>query len=218
MKVKILVADDHALIRKGVKAVLTNHDPEWEVFEAENGIQAILKAGEIKPDIILMDYMMPKLDGIHASIAIRKDFPDIKIIMVSMDMSEELIINMINAGVMGIVPKESPADELLTAIEEVNEGRHHMKGKIVELADQQTLDRTAKRKRPKTYQNNIFSAREKEILIALVQGMSAQKIATKLCITRRTVETHKANIFKKSNSHSTASLIRYAIINKIIDI
>ena len=83
MKVKILVADDHALIRKGVIAILTNHDPEWEVFEAENGIQAILKAGEIKPDIILMDYMMPKLDGINASIAIRKDLPDIKIIMVS---------------------------------------------------------------------------------------------------------------------------------------
>jgi len=218
MKVKILVADDHALIRKGVKAILTNHDPEWEVFEAENGIQAILKAGEIKPDIILMDYMMPKLDGIHASIAIRKDLPDAKIIMVSMDMSDEVIINMINAGVMGIVPKESPADELLTAIEEVNEGKHHMKGRIVELADQQTLDRKMNRKRPKTYQNTIFSTREKEILTSLVQGLSAQKIANQLSISKRTVETHKANIFKKSNSHSTASLIRYAITNRIIDI
>jgi len=218
MKVKILVADDHALIRKGVIAILTNHDPEWEVFEAENGIQAILKTGEIKPDIILMDYMMPKLDGINASIAIRKDLPDAKIIMVSMDMSEEVIINMINAGVMGSVPKESPADELLTAIEEVNEGKYHMKGKIIELADQQTMDRNNKRKRPKTYQNNIFSAREKEILTYLVQGLSAQKIANKLSITKRTVETHKANIFKKSKSHSTASLIRYAITNKIIEI
>jgi DNA-binding NarL/FixJ family response regulator len=218
MKVKILVADDHALIRKGVKAVLTSHDPEWEVFEAENGIQAILKAGEVSPDIILMDYMMPKLDGIHASIAIRKEFPEIKIIMISMDMSEEVIINMINAGVMGILPKESPAEELLAAIEEVNEGKHHMKGKIVELADRQSLDRNQNRKRPKAYKNKIFSAREKEVLVLLVRGMSAQKIATRLSITRRTVETHKANIFKKSNSHSTAALIRYAILNKIVDI
>lgn len=218
MKVKILVADDHALIRKGLKAILTNHDPEWEVFEAENGIQAILKAGEIRPDIILMDYLMPKLDGVHASIAIRKDLPDAKIIMVSMDMSEEFIINTINAGVMGIVPKESTADELLSAIEEVNQGKYHMKGKIVEIANQQILDRNIKRKRPKNYQNNVFTSREKEILASLVQGMSAQKIADKLSITRRTVETHKANIFKKSKLHSTASLIRYAITNKIIEI
>ena len=138
--------------------------------------------------------------------------------MVSMYLSEERIISMIDAGVMGIVPKESPEAELLTAIEEVNEGKHHMKGKIVELADQQVLDRTAKRKRPKTCKNNIFSAREKEILISLVQGMSAQKIATQFSITQRTVETHKSNIFKKSNSHSTAALIRYAILNRIIDI
>jgi DNA-binding NarL/FixJ family response regulator len=218
MKVKILVADDHALIRKGIISILTNHDPEWEVFEAENGIQAILKAGEIRPDVILMDYMMPKLDGVSASIAIRKDLPGSKIILVSMDMSEELIINMINAGVMGIVPKDSPADELFTAIEEVNEGKHHMTGKIVELADQHALDQNNKRKKPKSYFNTIFSQREKEILAFIVQGLSAQKIATKLFITRRTVETHKANIFKKSNTHSTAALIRYAITNKIVDI
>jgi two-component system, NarL family, response regulator NreC len=218
MKVKILVADDHALIRKGVISILTNHDPEWEVFEAENGIQAILKAGEIKPDIILMDYLMPKLDGVNASLAIRKDTPGAKIIMVTMDMSEERIISMINAGVMGIVPKDSPADELLNAIEEVNEGKHHMKGKIVDLAYQQTLHRNPDRKRPKTYKNNIFSAREKEILASLVQGLSAQKIATKYSISKRTVETHKANIFKKSRSHSTASLIRYAITNRIIEL
>jgi DNA-binding NarL/FixJ family response regulator len=218
MKVKILVADDHALIRKGIISILTQHDPDWEVFEAENGIQAILKAGEIKPDIILMDYLMPKLDGVNASIAIRKDSPDAKIIMVTMDMSEERIISMIDAGVMGIVPKESPADELLSAIREVNEGKHHLKGKTAELAEMQTFDRKSKRKHPKTYKNNIFSAREKEILTALVQGLSAQKIATKFSISKRTVETHKSNIFRKSKSHSTAALIRYAITNRIIDI
>jgi DNA-binding NarL/FixJ family response regulator len=110
MKVKILVADDHALIRKGVISVLTRHDPEWEVFEAENGIQAIMVASDVKPDIILMDYMMPKLDGMNASIAIRKEVPGAKIILVSMDMSEDLIINMINAGVIhGYCPKRFSA-------------------------------------------------------------------------------------------------------------
>ena len=119
---------------------------------------------------------------------------------------------------MGIVPKDSPPDELLTAIEEVREGKHHMRGKIMEIADQQKIERTSKRKHPKTYVNNIFTAREKEILTCLVQGLPAEKIASKLGISKRTVETHKAHILKKSRSHSTAALIRYTIINKIIDL
>ena len=114
--VSILIVDDHALIRKGIMAILKNYNPNWELHEAEDGVKAILKAQEINPDIILLDYLMPRLDGVKAANIIRKARPESKIIMVSMDMSPEIIIEMIDADVAGIVSKHLGDDELLQAV------------------------------------------------------------------------------------------------------
>lgn len=216
MALTFLVVDDHTLIRKGIASILKKHDPSWEVFEAENGIQAIFKASEIRPDIILMDYLMPKLDGVQAAIAIRRELPDSKIIMVSMDLSEDVVIRTIHAGVAGFVPKDSSDQELLSAITAVHKGNLHIPVNVFEMASGVLVKSRVKRSDSGLIDHMLFTARETEILKLLTQGYSSGRIAAHLSISRRTVESHRANIFKKCKVHSISSLIRWAIKNNII--
>jgi len=216
MQAKVLIVDDHALLRKGVRSIINNHHPEWEVYEAENGIQSILKAKDIKPDLILMDYHMPKLDGISAATAIHQECPASKIIMVSMDVGEEEVGHMIDAGVMGIVHKESPEEELLMAINEVRHGQYYLKGKIGTLANHYRMEILKNRKSLLKSPERLLSPREREIVKLLVKGMTRNDIAEKFFLSKRTVETHIARIFKKTNTHSLYSLIRYTLKNRLL--
>jgi DNA-binding NarL/FixJ family response regulator len=148
--VKILIVDDHALIRKGIMAILKNYASSWELLEAEDGVKAILKAQEANPDIILLDYHMPKLDGVKAATIIKKASPESKIIIVSMDMNPEMIIEMIHAGVAGIVSKQSSDDELILAIDTVKNGKRHLSEHVSEIVTQDILD---KKKRIRKYRH-----------------------------------------------------------------
>ncbi|MCX6252108.1 MAG: response regulator transcription factor [Bacteroidetes bacterium] len=216
MKAKILIVDDHALLRKGVHSIISAHHPEWEVYEAENGIQSILKANDVKPDLILMDYHMPKLDGISAATAIHREYPAAKIIMVSMDVGEEEVGHMIDAGVMGIVHKESPEEELLKAISEVRDGQYYLKGKIGALANQYRMEMLEKKKKRVKSHDQLLSRRENDVLKLLVKGLSRNEIAEKFTLSKRTVEKHIANIYKKTNTHSVYSLIRFTLKNGVL--
>jgi DNA-binding NarL/FixJ family response regulator len=218
MSVTILVVDDHALIRKGIIAILKSHDSRWVLSEAENGVQAILKANEIKPDIILMDNIMPKLDGVKAASVIHKNHPNTKIIMVSMDMSPEFIISSINAGVMGILPKDSSDKEMITAIDSVKNGKHHLTGHVSEIATQHIIDKKKRRKRTPGSTKGSLTNKEMVILKLLFKGLSSSDIGSHLSISPRTVDNHKANIFKKCHVHSVSELIRFALKAKLVQI
>ncbi len=207
MKTKILIADDHALIRRGISALLRNHDREIEIFEAENGIQAIIKAGQILPDIILMDHHMPKLDGVKAAEAIRKDFPSVKMILVSMDMSEEVISNALEAGMSGIVPKDSSENELMNAIRDVSNGKVHLHTSILNIAK----NKKNRKKGLTAFHGKILTTREMEILQLIMQGNTSVKISKILGISERTVEHHRHSIMKKSHTQTVAELIKFAI-------
>ena len=214
--VKILIVDDHALIRKGIMAILKNYDSSWEMLEAEDGVQAIIKAQEIHPDIILLDYHMPKLDGAKAATIIKKASPESKIIIVSMDMNPEMVIEMIHAGVAGIVSKQSTDDELILAIDTVNNGKRHLSEHASEIITQDIL---AKQKRIRKYRHTkskLLTDRESEILKYLLNGISCPTIAKALFISSRTASNHKASIFRKFKVHSTSDLIRVAIKMKIV--
>jgi two-component system, NarL family, response regulator NreC len=216
MLAKVLIVDDHALLRKGVHSIISHHHPEWEVYEAENGIQSILKAKDLKPDLVLMDYHMPKLDGISAATAIHRDYPKAKIIMVSMDVGEDEVAHMLKAGVMGIVHKESPEEELLTAIHEVNGGQYYMKGKIGSIAYQYRVKVLKKGRSAVKSDDRILTPREKEIVQFLMKGLTRAEIAEKLSLSKRTIETHISRMFKKTNTHSVYSLIRHIMKNKLV--
>jgi DNA-binding NarL/FixJ family response regulator len=218
MPVKILLVDDHQLLRQGLLAILKNHNSKWELHEAENGIQAILKADEVEPDIILMDYLMPKLDGIRATTVIKKSLPDVKIIMVSMDMSPEVIIQTIQAGVLGIVSKNSSEKELLNAIDMVKNGKQHLSGFVSDIATEQGFNRRNKKGKPAPARINFLTKREKEVLKQLLKGLSTKTIADEMAISARTVDNHKANIFRKCHIHSTNELMRFALKANIVSL
>jgi two-component system, NarL family, response regulator NreC len=214
--VKILVVDDHALIRKGIMALLKNHDSSWDLYEAEDGVKAILKAEEIDPDIILLDYHMPKMDGAKAATIIMKASPQTKIIIVSMDVSPEMIIEIIHAGVVGIVSKQSTEDELILAIDAVKNGKRHLSVHASEIVSQNILDKKKKSRQYRHTRSQLLTDRETEILKYLVKGFSCPAIAKTLSISSRTVSNHKASMFRKCNVNSTIGLVQYAAKIKII--
>jgi DNA-binding NarL/FixJ family response regulator len=214
--VRILIVDDHALIRKGIMAILKNYNPNWELHEAEDGVKAILKAQEINPDIILLDYLMPRLDGVKAANIIRKVRPESKIIMVSMDMSPEIIIEMIDADVAGIVSKNLGDDELLQAIDTVQNGKRHLSEPASQIITKNLIEKKRKKRYQKYTKNKLLTDRETEILKYIVKGASSPTIARNLSLSVRTVSNHKGNIFRKFKVKSTIELVRYVIRMKIV--
>jgi len=216
METKILIVEDQALIRKGISAMVRSHYPDWEIHEAENGVQAILKAKEVLPDIILMDYRMPIMDGLQASRIITKNFPGIKIIMVSAEENSEFMFDAVDARVSGIVTKTCSDAELLKAIFDVQNGRSYLNSSVSDKITQHFYEKKRKRVGSKHLHSTLLSDRELEILKLLSKGNSAAQIATKLFISKRTVEAHKANILKKCQVGSTPELVRFAICKKLI--
>jgi len=214
--VKILIVDDHALIRKGIMALLKNHNSSWDLYEAEDGVKAVVKAAEIDPDIILLDYHMPKLDGAKAATIIMKASPQTKIIIVSMDVSPEAIIEIIQAGVVGIVSKQSTEDELISAIDAVKNGKRHLSAHASEIVSQNFLEKKTSSRQYRHTKSQLLTDRETEILKYIVQGFSTPTIAKTLSISSRTVDNHKLNMFKKCKVNSTLELIQYA--GKLINV
>ena len=213
---KILIVDDHVLIRKGFKALLNSYNPTWEVYEAINGIQALIKAPKIRPDIVLMDFCMPKLDGLKTASQMIRDYPGIKIIMISGFISSGNIQPMLDSGIMGIVPKSAGTDELLEAIFHVVKGKRHIRvesSMIVEMEPKPPGKRRVKREKRKP---TLLTPREMEVMQLLVKGVHPETILNQLAISQRTLNSHKASIFKKCNIHSTAELVRYAYKNSLI--
>ena len=208
--VKILIVDDHALIRKGIMALLKNHNSSWDLYEAEDGVKAVVKAAEIDPDIILLDYHMPKLDGAKAATIIMKASPQTKIIIVSMDVSPEMIMEIIHAGVVGIVSKQSTEDELILAIDAVKNGKRHLSAHASEIVNQNFLEKKPSKRQSRHTRNELLTDRETEILKYIVKGFSTSIIAKTLSISSRTVDNHKASMFKKCKVNSIIGLVQYA--------
>jgi len=212
---RILIVDDHALIRRGLKSLLMSCNPMWEVFEAINGIQAVIYAPKLRPDIVLMDYSMPKLNGHKAAGQLIKDLPGIKIIMISGFISSGNIRALLDTGIMGIVSKTAGAEEILEAIHQVMNGKQHL---IVESTinvpdDEVTIKKPTKVS--KEVKLDLLTPRELEVMELIVNGYSAEIIIQKLAISQNTLHVHKSSIFRKCNIHSLAELLRYAYKNNL---
>ncbi len=218
METKILIVEDQALIRKGISALIRSNYPAWEIHEADDGVQAIYKANEVQPDIILMDYRMPKMNGLKAAEIILSNFPDTKIIMVSAEENSEFMMDAVDTKVAGIVSKTASEPELLKAISEVTKGQTYLKGIVSDKIMQHLYEKNRKKIKGRHLQTPLLTDRELEVLNLLAKGNSALQIATKLYISRRTVEAHKANIIKKCQVESTPDLIRFAISKRLITI
>jgi DNA-binding NarL/FixJ family response regulator len=211
---KILVVDDHPLMRMGILSGINKHHPDWLAVEAFDGKEAILQTRSFMPDVILMDYDMPGIDGIKATLKIRHEFPNVKVILVSGHDNEEVIVSALKAGVDGIVPKHCPHRELFSAIEETMKGKKYLKGRALEFSREIKNNKNGKL----TASNGLFTERETEVLKWIVKGITSKKISEILSISKRTVDNHRISLLKKSKTESTAALIRFAINSGFMEI
>jgi DNA-binding NarL/FixJ family response regulator len=213
----VLIVDDHSIVRQGMINMLTTVHPDWQIIEAENGVQAILAAARFKPDLILMDHMMPKLDGIRASSAIKKDQPASIIIMVTMSNREEILPGATEAGVTRLIPKDAPYSEIIATITELSDAISKKKPKS-KVKSPRKKTKVRKAKADNHTDSFFFTDREMEVIGLMMKGKSSVKISDYLGISSRTVEGHKLKIMKKCDVHSYQEFFSFVVRNKIIPV
>jgi DNA-binding NarL/FixJ family response regulator len=216
MNLKVLLVDDHTLVRKGFRALLLSHYPGWEIAEAENGVQAILACGSVRYDIVLMDYDMPKLDGLTAARQIIRSCPGVRVLMVTMHGEEALAAELKEAGAMGIIHKNAGDKEFLSVIERIRSGFRYFP--ITGTADGAALKekKTTVRRKAGVTGLATLTSREAEIFRMLAGGKSPAAIADSLSISSKTLDTHKMSIFRKCGVHSLPELVRFAFQNNAV--
>jgi DNA-binding NarL/FixJ family response regulator len=213
---RILVADDHDILRRGVRHLLSSR-PDWQICaEARTGREAVLLCEEHKPDVAILDISMPELNGLEATRRIRKQSPLTSIIILSLHFSDELVKEVVEAGARGYVMKADTDRDLMNAVEAIANQRTFFTPRAAEMLLSNLSDRLAPYEAP-TLLRSRLTPREREIVQLLAEGNSSKEVAGALGISVKTAETHRANIMRKLQVHSASELVRYAIKNSIIE-
>jgi two-component system, NarL family, response regulator NreC len=213
-QIRILLADDHNVMRGGLRVLLERQPGFKVVGEASDGRQAVEQAEATKPDIIVLDIAMPNLSGIEAAQRISTQLPHTRIIILSMHSDESYVLRALKAGAKGYLLKDSAENDLIEAIKSVDEGKAFFSPEISNIMVEDYVREMKRRGAEDSYE--LLTPREREILQMLVEGKSNKHIATVLDLSLYTVETHRRNLQDKLNLHSFAELILYAVRKGII--
>jgi DNA-binding NarL/FixJ family response regulator len=212
-KIRILMVDDHAVLRDGIRALLSLHDDIEVVGEASEGKEAVGKAQELMPDVVIMDIAMPGMDGLEATRRIRKKHPKMKVLVLTQHDNKEYILSVIKAGASGYVPKRALGSELVSAIRAVHEGDSFLypsaAAALIEDYLQQTKDEDP---------YDQLTAREREIFKLIAEGHTSREIADMLFLSLRTVQGHRLKIMEKLNLHNRTELIKYAMRKGLVSL
>jgi DNA-binding NarL/FixJ family response regulator len=212
---RILIADDHDLIRRGVRNLLEMHEG-WKICaEANRGPEAVEKTEQLKPDVVIIDVCMPELNGVEATRQIRKVSPRTEVLVLSVHHSEHLIREILDAGARAFVVKTDCDIDLVRAVEALGEHKPFFNAYATEML----LGGYGQEKTPvpQAFTGDRLTAREREVVQLLAEGRTSKEIATLLKISSKTAETHRANIMRKLQFHSVGEVVRYAVRNQIID-
>src|SRR3984893_5658196 len=213
---RILIADDHDLLRRGVKDLLQSH-AGWEVCgEAHTGREAVAQAEQLKPDIAILDISMPDLNGVDAAKKIRKASPDTEVLILSVHYSDQLIRDILEAGVRGYIVKSDSDRDLIIAVEALANHKPFFTPRATEVM---LTNFNEGRARPEISEpiRERLTAREREIVQLLAEGKSSKEVASSLCISVKTAETPRANVMRKLQLHAVSELVRYAVRNQIVE-
>jgi two-component system response regulator NreC len=215
-KIRVFLTDDHTLFRQGIRTLISA-EPDMEVVgEASNGSDAIIRAAETRPDVILMDIGMAGLSSFEATRQVRKNRPETKVLFLTMYDDEDYLVECMEVGAGGYVLKDSPAQQLVSAIRDVNRGGSFLSPRMLaQLVDD---FRTRIKSNHRLPRFATLTTREKEVLKLLAEGNSVKEIASSLNLSVKTVEAHKFNLMRKLDIHNKAQLVQYAIQKKIIKV
>ena len=213
-KIRVLITDDHAMFRQGVRTLLAS-EPDLEIAgEARDAAEAVNLSRQNHPDVVLMDIGMTGMSSFEATRVIRKERPETRVVFLSMYDDDEYLAECVSIGASGYILKESPAEQLLTAIREVHRGGSYLSPRLLtRLVDDL---RTQGREPVRQPRFGTLTKREREILKMLAEGQSVKEIATAFELSVKTVEAHKFNLMRKLDIHNKAQLVQYAIQKKII--
>lgn len=207
---RILLADDHEMVRAGLRAVI-EEQRGWEVCgEARTGREAVDRAFELNPDVVVMDFTMPELNGMEATRQIHARLPRTQVLILTMHESEELVREVLAAGARGYMLKSDAGHALVDAIQSLADQKPYFTSKVSTLVLKGYLN-------PSTRENPVLTPREREIVQLVAEGKSTKEVADKLNISPKTAETHRTNIMRKLNLHSVSGLVRYAIRNRLVE-
>ncbi len=209
--IRVLLADDHPVVRKGLSSCLGHFEHVEIVGQAIDGQDALRKAKELTPDLVLMDIDMPLLNGLTAADILRKENPAIKVLILSMHNDSDYVMRILQSGARGYILKQAPTEELIKAIDTLHAGDTYFSHEVARLALNQFVRGPGEGPHP-----GQISAREREVLIAIAEGLSNKEIACRLGVGVRTIETHRERIMRKLNIHSIAGLTRFAIAKGLV--
>lgn len=224
--VTVLLVDDHTILRQGLRALLAEQTDVVVVGDASDGVEAVARAAELLPDVVVMDMVMPRMNGLEATALIRERHPEVKILILSMYDDDEYVQRVIQAGASGYVLKGVAADDLVRAIHEVHRGSSFLQptiaAKLIEAYvrrvrnDEARSDPLALRSESPPGGAEPLTHRELEVLKLIAEGNTNQSVADVLELSRKTVESHRSNIMRKLGAHDVTELVRYAIRTGLI--
>jgi two-component system response regulator NreC len=214
-KIRVLLVDDHAILREGIKALLEKQDNIEVVAEATNGREAIPKVAQFHPDVVVLDISMPLMDGLEATRQMKREEPDVKVLILTMHDDEEYFFQLLRAGASGYVTKKAASRELISAIEAAYRGESFFCPSMAKhlLSDYLRLDRAIENR-----EQEELTPREREVLKLIAEGYTNQQIANLLHRSVKTVESHRSNILRKLDIHDSIELVKYAVRKKLIEI
>jgi DNA-binding NarL/FixJ family response regulator len=212
---RILIADDHEIVRRGIRALIENH-PGWEVCaEASDGREAVEKVRELRPDLALVDVSMPNLNGLDAARQIVDIAPQTRVLILTMHESEQIVREVLEVGARGFLLKTDAARDLVSAIQALQRRTTFFTSSVAEMVLNGFLDG---RGDPRKISKERLTPREREVVQLLAEGKSSKEVAVVLNLSVKTAETHRTNVMRKLDLHSVADLVRYAVRNKLVQV
>jgi two-component system response regulator NreC len=212
--IRVMLVDDHTILREGVRALLASEPEIVVVGEASDGQEALDKVEALRPDIVLMDMVMPRMNGLEATGHIKRRHPEVKVLILSMYDDDEYVQQVIQAGASGYLLKGMAADDLILAIREVQAGSSFLNPTVAAKLIEDYVRRVRGDADDST--GEPLTAREREVLKLIAEGNTNQEIADVLCLSRKTVESHRSNIMRKLDLHDVTELVKYALRKGLI--